>query len=135
MPDLPSAYADLHRFRFGDSRKICDWLTDLVLQGKNTGTCWAHRDAAQGEQGFQVGDRSVYTDWDHNPVCLIEYTRIETHPFDQVPEAFALSEGEGDYTAWRDGHIAWFERTGGWSPDMLVVCENFRVVEVFADAG
>lgn len=134
MPRLPARYADLHRFRFGDSREICEWLTGLVLDGKKTGTCWAHRDTAAGEPMFAVGDRSVYTDWDHNPVCAIEYTKIEIHRFDAVPEDFALSEGEGDYDAWRQGHIAWFERSGGWSPDMQVVCENFRVIEVLSVA-
>ena len=131
MSCLPSKYADLHRFRFGDSREICDWLTGLALGGRKTGTCWAHRDVARGEPMFEIGDRSVYTDWDHIPVCAVEYTKIEIHPFDQVPVAFALSEGEGDYVAWRNGHIAWFQRTGGWSPDMAVVCESFKVIDRF----
>lgn len=39
--------------------------------------------------------------------------------------------GEGPYEAWRDGHIAYFERNGGYRPDMLLACERFRVVEVF----
>lgn len=38
---------------------------------------------------------------------------------------------EGPYEAWRDGHIAYFERNGGYSPDMLLACERFRVVEIF----
>lgn len=131
MPNLPPQYAQLHQFRFGDTREICVWLTDLVLAGKKTGTCWAHRDAATGEPMFEIGDRSVYTDWDRTPVCAVEYTGISVCRFDRVPVAFALSEGEGDYESWRDGHIAYFGRNGGWSPDMLVVCENFRVIDIF----
>lgn len=131
MSNLPTIYADLHRLRFGDNAALCAELTALVLNGKKTGTCWAHRDIATGEPMFQVGDRAVYTDWDHAPVCAIEYTRIEIRTFEEVSEAFALSEGEGDYQAWRRGHIAYFERNGGWSADMKVVCENFRVIAVF----
>ncbi len=131
MSDLPEKYATCHRFKFGDTREICDWLTGLAVDGKKTGTCWAHRDVTQGEPMLSVGDIAVYTDWDGVPVCAVAFTRIEIHPFDQVPEAFALSEGEGTYDDWRQGHIAWLERTGGWSHDMDMVCENFRVIEVF----
>ena len=130
MPPFPVQYADLHHFKFGDSREICEWLTELALEGKKTGTCWAHRDVEKGEPMLDVGDRAIYTDWDDNPVCVVEYTKIGIHRFDEVPEDFALSEGEGTYDDWRRNHIDWFERDGGWSPDMMVVCENFRVVEV-----
>lgn len=51
--------------------------------------------------------------------------------FDEVDEAFAVAEGEGPYDAWRSGHIDYFDRNGGYAPDMLLVCERFRVVEVF----
>lgn len=129
MTTLAERYPNAHRFRFGDSREICEWLTGLALAGGKTGTCWALRDVGNGEPMLSVGDVSIYTDWDGVPVCAVRYTRIEIHRFDAVPEAFALSEGEGDYAAWRRGHIAWFERTGGWSPDMAVVCENFEIVD------
>lgn len=122
-------YPDAPRFRFGDTAEICRWLSGLALAGQKTGTCWALRDRARGEPMMAVGDVAVYTDWDGHDLCAIRYTKIEIHPFDAVPEAFALSEGEGSYDDWRAGHIAWFERTGGWSPDMEVVCENFRVIE------
>ena len=122
-------YPDAHRFKFGDSREICAWLTKLALEGKKTGTCWALRDTANGEPMLRIGDVAVYTDWDDNDVCAVEFTKIEIYRFDDVPEAFALSEGEGTYDDWRKGHIQWLSRTGGWSPDMDIVCENFRVIE------
>ena len=131
MTDLPPEYADLHRFKFGDSRALCEELTQLALDGKKTGTCWPHRMVGEGEPMLKVGDRAIYTDWDGTPVCAVAFTKIELYPFDQVPEAFALSEGEGTYDAWRRGHIAWLERIGGWAPDTMMVCENFRVIERF----
>lgn len=51
--------------------------------------------------------------------------------FDEVDEAFAVAEGEGPYDVWRSEHIAYFDRNGGYAPDLLLVCERFRVVEVF----
>lgn len=122
-------YPRAHRFKFGDSREICEWLTGLALDGRKTGTCWAHRDIADGEPMLQVGGIAVYTDWDGKDVCAVEITKIEICRFDDVPEAFALSEGEGSYDDWRRGHIQWLSNTGGWSPEMEIVCENFRVIE------
>lgn len=131
MTELPEEYRGLHRFRFGDSRRICDLLTPLAISGQKRGTCWAYRDAGITEPVLEVGDRAIYTDWDGNPVLVVEFTKIEIHRFEDVPDEFALSEGEGTVAEWRRHHIDWFEREGGWSPDMEVVCENFRVVEVF----
>ncbi len=52
----------------------------------------------------------------------------------EVPEAFALAEGENDtLDGWRRDHRVYFERTGGWAPDMLLMCERFRVVRVLED--
>lgn len=31
----------------------------------------------------------------------------------------------------REAHIAYFERNGGYAPDMMLACERFRVVAVF----
>ena len=44
----------------------------------------------------------------------------------------ALAEGEGDFEEWKRGHIAYFTRNGGYDPDMLLVCERFRLIEVLA---
>ena len=48
--------------------------------------------------------------------------------------AFAFDEGEGDRSLedWRRGHRAYFERNGGWSDDMWLACERFRLVEVLS---
>ncbi|MEO1277180.1 MAG: ASCH domain-containing protein, partial [Pseudomonadota bacterium] len=44
----------------------------------------------------------------------------------------ALAEGENDsLEGWRADHRAYFERNGGWSPDMMLLCERFRVIEDF----
>ena len=128
---MAKPYPGALRFKFGDSQEISEWLIGLVLEGKKTGTCWAYRDVADGEPMLQVGDIAVYTDWDCRDVCAVEFTKIEICRFDHVPEPFALSEGEGSYDDWRRGHIQWLSRTGGWSPEMEIVCENFRVIELF----
>jgi uncharacterized protein YhfF len=34
---------------------------------------------------------------------------------------------------WRAGHKDYFERNGGFSPDMELVCERFRLVETLGN--
>ncbi len=134
MTDLDPKYRDAPRFKFadGDRRELCELLTALALERKKTATCWPARDLATGEPLVAPGDFAIYTDWDGVPVIAIEYTSVEIHRFDRVPEAFALAEGENDsLEGWRRGHRMFFERNGGWSPDMVLVCERFRIVEEF----
>jgi uncharacterized protein YhfF len=116
-------------FRFGDGPELCAELTALVIAGHKTATCGAVRDYLPGERPV-VGRRDVACLWDWTPAVVTETTDVVERRFDEVPEAFALAEGEGDFQAWWDGHVRYFERNGGWSPDLPLLCERFRVVEV-----
>lgn len=119
-------------FKFGDSRELCDRLTALVRMGAKTATCGARRDFEAGEAMPAVGRRDMVLDWDGKPALLIETTEVTLRRFRDVPEDFALAEGEGDFNDWRQGHIDFFTRNGGFDPDMELVCERFRLVEVLA---
>ena len=131
MRDLNEDYPGAGTFRFGDGPELCDTLTDLVIAGKKTATCGALRDFPEGEPGRpEVGRRDIATSWDGTPRVVIETVSVEEVRFGDVSEDFALAEGEGDYEDWREGHVRYFERSGGWSEDMMLLCERFRVVEV-----
>ena len=119
-------------FKFGDSRELCDRLTALVRTGAKTATCGALRDFDAGEEMPVVGRRDTVLDWDGNPVLRIETTEVTIRRFRDVPGDFALAEGEGDFDDWTRGHIDFFTRNGGYDPDMELVCERFRLVEVLA---
>ncbi len=58
---------------------------------------------------------------------MIEVTQRR---FNEVDEAFAFDEGEGDRTLayWRKAHQRYFERQGMDSPDMILYCERFCLV-------
>lgn len=117
-------------FRLGDGPALCAELTALVLSGAKTATCGALRDYPLGDPDRPtVGRRDVACRWDWTPAAVIETTDVFECRFDAVPEAFALAEGEGTFAQWRAGHVGFFERNGGWSPDMMLLCERFRVVE------
>ena len=120
-------------FKFGDSRALNAKLLALVRSGAKTATCGALRDFGPGAEDMPVvGRQDIALDWDGVPALVIETVEVTIHRFRDVPEDFALAEGEGDFEAWRRGHIAFFERNGGFDPAMELVCERFRLVEVVA---
>lgn len=119
------------RFSFGDSPALADRLLALVLAGDKTATCGALRDyGAGGEAMPVVGRRDIVLNGAGEEACVIETLSVETRRFDAITPDFTDREGEGDYAAWREGHEAYFARNGGFSPDMDIVCETFRLVTV-----
>lgn len=117
--------------RFGDSAALSARLLALIAAGAKTATCGAlahyHEDGAPLPQ---VGQIMVALDHDDRPVIAYEVIDVTIRPFSDIPADFALAEGEGDFADWRAGHIDYFNRNGGFDPDMGIVCERFRLVEV-----
>ncbi|UXO82970.1 ASCH domain-containing protein [Brucella intermedia] len=131
MTQLPEPYRDAVTFAFGDSPELADELLALVLAGRKTATCAAL--ASFGEYGEPmpvIGRRDVVLDGRGRPAVVIETVELTVRRFDEVDAAFAEDEGEGPLDDWRKGHEAYFRRNGGFSPDMKLLCERFRVVEV-----
>lgn len=127
-------YPGAQCFRFGDGSELCAELLDLVRRGRKTATCGALRDfEAGGEALPEPGRIDIALHWDGTPALAIETTEVTRRRFDAVGADFALAEGEDDSLAgWQAGHRRYFERNGGWSPDMMLVCERFRLIEVFS---
>lgn len=121
-------------FTFGDSRALCDRLLALVRSGAKRATCGALRDFGEGAEALpQVGRRDIALDWDGAPALVIETTEVTIRRFCEVDEGFALAEGEDEtLEGWQEGHRAYFERNGGWTPEMELVCERFRLIEDLA---
>jgi uncharacterized protein YhfF len=92
-----------------------------------------------GEENEKIpksGDLNIITDWEGNPVCVIENEKVSIIPFKDVDEYFAYRECEGDKSLkyWRDVHKEYFSKElkevgKEFNEDMLVVCEEFDVVE------
>jgi uncharacterized protein YhfF len=125
------ASRELDRFTFGDSPAMADELAALVLSGVKTATCWAH---VHGPL-TKVGGRMVMEDGAGRPRAVLETIELSIQRFDEVEEAFARDEGEGDRSLayWRRAHRDFFTREGTFAPDMQLYCERFRVVEVIGD--
>lgn len=120
------------RFSFGDSPQMADELLALVLAGKKTATCGRLSDyeGEDAEAKPVVGRRDIVLDGQGRDAALIETVEVTTCRFDEIDERFARDEGEGDGTLdwWRAAHRVYFERNGGYAPDMMLLCERFRLV-------
>lgn len=129
-PELLAKYPGAVTFTFGDSQALSDQLLALIRSGRKRATCGALRDFAEGgEAPPVVGRRDIATHPDGRPALVIETVDVTIYRFCDVPEDFALAEGEGDFEDWKTGHRRYFERNGGWSEDMELVCERFELVE------
>jgi uncharacterized protein YhfF len=123
-------WSGLDRFSFGDSPHLADELLALVLSGRKTATCWSVQEGKQ----TAVGKRMVVCDGSGRPRAVVETVSLEQRAFQEVDEAFARKEGEGDVTLewWREVHMSYFKRNGGFDPSMLLWCEEFKVVKEIA---
>lgn len=124
--DIPPAWA------FGATSEEADTLAALVLEGRKCATSSAWSDYAEvGEELPAEGDLSILLDRSGHPRAVLKVTRVTVLPFFEVSETHAAAEGEGDRSlaGWRAEHERfWREHSaGGFPPDMLVVCEEFRV--------
>ena len=133
LQEIVDANPECETFRFGDSEALCDEILALVRAGKKTATCEAVRAYSEGGDAWpEVGRRDVALEWDGRPAVMIETVSVETRRWSEMDEEFVAAQGEfRDLAHWQQGYRAYFERTGGWSEDMKIMCERFKVVEDF----
>jgi uncharacterized protein YhfF len=129
---VPEAYRSLRSFAFGDSPALADELLELVLKGTKTATCSTEDEPNTSKPG----ERWIVLDGCGTPRCVIESLEVAYRRYREVDAAFAYEEGEGDRSLayWRQAHREYFGRQGKFSEDMMLMCERFRLVEVFADS-
>lgn len=122
-------------FAFGAGGALADELAALVLSGKKRATTsLAVEFTSVNEPLPHVGSLSIILRGDLTPVAIIERTDVRTLPFQDVDEAYAATEGEGDGSLayWRAAHTQYFagvcERLGGhFDHKTPVICQIFRV--------
>ncbi|EJQ40216.1 hypothetical protein IEE_04865 [Bacillus cereus BAG5X1-1] len=122
-------------WQFGDSP---DYLAKLVIDGVKTATCSCHIFyELENEPLPTTNDYSIVLNSQDEPVAIIKTIEVTVTPMNEVTEAFAIAEGEGDltYNYWRDTHIQFFtkelhELGLGFSEDILLVCERFELIDI-----
>jgi uncharacterized protein YhfF len=121
------SWRELETFSFGDGPALADKLLALVLDGRKTATCWA---ASEGLKGTEVGKLMVVLDGTGRPRAVIETVELTQRRFDEMDEAFAYDEDEGDRTLayWRNAHRDYFTRNGQFEDNMLLWCERLYLL-------
>ncbi len=137
LNDVMARYPGAQTFKFGDSAALSADLLALVRAGRKTATCGALRDYPEGSADTPVvGRRDIALEWDGRPALVIETVAVSTCRFCDMTEDFALAEGENEtLEGWRQDHQRYFERNGGFDPEMELLCERFRLVEDLAVKG
>ena len=133
--NLNDTYPGAGTFKFGDSAKLSKRLIALVRSGHKRATCDALA-TFEAEPGSMpvVGRCDIATNWDDTPAVVIRTVKVEQVRFCDVTEDMALAEGENiDLAGWQADHQAYFERNGGFDPEMMLVFEHFEVVEDLAE--
>ena len=121
---------------FGNSSEMARELADLVLAGRKTATAsLAKTNEVEPEKAPILNGYSVVTDFDGEPLCVLQTTEIEHMRFIDVGDEFAAMEGEGDFSLeyWRRVHREYFEREAerhgfDFHDEMIVCCERFKVL-------
>jgi uncharacterized protein YhfF len=118
---------------FGATPEQSDELLALVLDGTKSATASSHADyVKEGEELPEAGTLGIVLDGAGHPRALVVTTEAQVVPFDEVDAEHAHAEGEGDLSLehWRSTHQRFFTEhsEGGFSPDMPVVLERFRVL-------
>jgi uncharacterized protein YhfF len=131
LSGVPEQHRGLRSFAFGDGPELADQLLELVLKGVKTATC-----STEDEPNTSTpGERWIVLDGSGEARCVIETTELTYRRYGEVDAAFAHDEGEGDRSLayWRQAHRNYFGRLGRFSEDMILMCERFRLVEIFAE--
>lgn len=116
-------------FSFGGKNPaLASKLLSLAIEGKKSATTsWPVPDPLY----WGVGDLSVILDGEGKPGAVMRTTSFVECKFKDVAEDFALAEAEGDYEAYRKGHL-WFygQQEGGaeFNDESMVLCERFEVI-------
>lgn len=131
--DISENYEAWH---FCNNEKSANELADLVVNGEKTATasglCFYE---FENEELPKVGSFNIILDWNENAKCITKTSKVYIVQFDQVTEAHAFKEGEGDKTLsyWREVHKKVFEEElknykKTFEENMMVVCEEFEIV-------
>ncbi|MEN0642366.1 ASCH domain-containing protein [Alkalicoccobacillus gibsonii] len=119
--------------QFGDQP---DYLLELVINGTKTATCYgAIFYTIENKRMPQPGDYSIILNSKDEPRAIIQLTKVDMVPMNEVTEEFAVAEGDGTYENWYEIHRRFFyekcrEADIEFGETMTLVCQTFQLVDV-----
>ena len=121
----------LRSIEFGTVGEFRDRLNSLVLAGKKRATAgileWDYK--SEGEEIETVGELLAVLNSEGSQIATIKATKVEVRKFSEVPDEFALAEGEGDLTGedFRESHHRYWSKLG------LNISEETQIVLLYFD--
>lgn len=112
-------------------------LGNLVLTGKKKASSSLY--ALYGKYNIdlpKVGNKQIVTNFDGKALAIIETTKVDTIPFNQISTSYAALDMGTDKDAlknWKKAHWDFFEyflAESGEKPtqEMIIVCETFKTI-------
>lgn len=115
-----------------DAKECAQLTKDGIKQATSTSLWWFE---TYDEELPEVGNLHIVTDWYGIAKAIIQTTKVDQIPFNEITEEYAAIEGEGDKSLehWKKVHWEYYTREMAEtdeSPkeDMLIVCEQFKTV-------
>jgi uncharacterized protein YhfF len=111
-------------------------LADLTKRGIKRATAGLKKSyEVERESLPKEKDLHIITYFDGTAACIIEVTKVEMIPFNEITEENAKVEGEGDGSLayWREGHLKFFKEEAKaydfeFRENDLVVFMTFKVI-------
>jgi len=124
----------MRSIEFGAKGPSREKLNALVLDGAKRATAGHYERDYQvhGEPLEHVGERLAMLNSDGDHIATLLITRAELIRFGDVPDEFAIAEGEGDFTGdeFRSGYFAdWTAMGYDIDDDTIVTNVYFELVE------
>lgn len=125
----------LRSIEFGTPGEFRESLNSLVMSGKKRATAgtleWDYQ--AENEPIEHVGEQLAVLNSEGRQIATIQATKVEVVRFADVPDAFALAEGEGDLSAaeFRESHRRYWSKSGlSITDDTQIVLLYFELVSI-----
>ena len=125
-------------WHFCNDKESANNLANLVKEGIKKGTSSLEKSYTFDTEPIpREKDISIIINWDKEPKCIIKTIKINKYKFKDVPEKFALIEGEGDRSInyWKKIHLDFFTKEADgygfkFNDELVVICEEFRVIYI-----
>lgn len=123
------------KFKFGSTADEIDDLANKVLQGEKTSTSSLLDLYSIKQKKFsKLGEYVSILDSTNQEVALIRILKMEIIKFKDIPESFAIAEGDGSLENWRTIHKKHYSNQLSGigkelTEDTELVCEWFNLIQ------